>query len=83
MTTPIATTTSTAALYVQSRTRCVERRPRGGAGNPIWAMHMPILGECEYYGADCERLPQVKARHDPENVFSFEQSVPLSSESTV
>ncbi|WP_419197986.1 BBE domain-containing protein [Nocardia vinacea] len=39
--------------------------------------------ECEYYGADREWLRQVKARYVPENVFSFEQSVPLSSESTV
>ncbi|WP_433635191.1 BBE domain-containing protein [Nocardia sp. CA-120079] len=46
-------------------------------------MGRPCNWEREYYGANCERLRQVKARYDPHEVFSFEQSVSLSRESTV
>ena len=63
-----------------SRPRRFWRAPRPYVDVPNAAA---LDREREYYGANCERLRQVKARYDPENAFSFEQSVPLSSESTV
>lgn len=40
------------------------------AGMPDW--------ETAYWGANVDRLRTIKAKYDPDNVFSFEQSVPLA-----
>jgi Berberine and berberine like len=47
------------------RRRRVCQRPNVGAAD--W--------ETQYYGLNAHRLRQIKATHDPLNVFSFEQSV--------
>jgi Berberine and berberine like len=41
------------------------------AGMPEW--------ETAYWGPNVDRLRTVKAKYDPENVFSFDQSLPLVS----
>jgi len=41
------------------------------AGMPEW--------ETAYWGPNVDRLRTIKAKYDPENVFSFDQSLPLVS----
>ena len=35
-----------------------------------------INWEIDYWGSNVERLRDVKAKYDPDNVFSFQQSIP-------
>ena len=35
--------------------------------------------ETAYWGAGVDRLRTIKAKYDPHNVFSFEQSIPPAS----
>lgn len=35
----------------------------------------------DYYGSNVEKSKCVKLKYDPENIFEFEQSVPLADQS--
>lgn len=51
-----------------------------GAGAYVNVPNAPASDwEHDYYGANVDRLRQVKATYDPQNVFSFEQSIPAPS----
>ncbi len=52
-------------------------RPYGTTGYVNVPNASALDWEREYYGANLERLRQVKAKYDPHNVFHFEQSVPV------
>lgn len=67
--------TSTALGWVADFARALRPYVDGGYIN------VPNVGasdwQAQYYGANVDRLRQVKARYDPLNAFNFEQSVPL------
>ncbi|WP_433603195.1 BBE domain-containing protein [Nocardia sp. CA-135953] len=60
----------------------------GDIGSDVDGAHVDVCNAAaldwrEYYGANCEWLRRVRVRYDPHKVFSFEQSLSLSRESTV
>lgn len=67
----------TAALAELSalRTRLLPFTEGNYVGNPDPSVKDPIV---DYYGQNLERLKEIKRKYDPDNVFHFEQSIPLS-----